>query len=57
MAAQPPKVSQHLAGLIGLSEVFFFTGTGMLAYGASQVYGPAGWIVAGAIFAWLGYRK
>lgn len=59
MAAQPEKTSilQRLGAVIGLNEVFFFGGVIMLSVGAAQVYAPAGLIVPGAIFAWLGYSK
>lgn len=59
MSAKPDKTStlQRLGAVFGLNEVFFFGGVVMLSVGAAQVYAPAGLIVPGAIFAWLGYRK
>lgn len=59
MSAKPDKTStlQTLKAVFGLNEVFFFGGVILLSVGAAQVYAPAGLIVPGAIFAWLGYRK
>lgn len=59
MSAKPDKTStlQRLGAVFGLNEVFFFGGVILLSVGAAQVYAPAGLIVPGAIFAWLGYRK
>lgn len=59
MAKQPetPRVLQSFLAAFGLREVFFFGGMALLTIGAAQVYGPAGYLVPGAILAWLGYRK
>lgn len=55
--AKLPEMKASLRSLFSLNDAFFFGGVAMLTIGAAQVYGPAGWIVPGAIFAWLGARK
>lgn len=37
-----------------IESVFLVAGVPMLAYGAHQVYPPAGWLVAGAVLVWVG---
>lgn len=39
---------------IDLQDVFAFGGIGMVSAGAAWIYPPAGLIVAGAFFVWLG---
>lgn len=57
MAAQKPVSLQRLLAVFGLNEAFFFSGVALLSIGAGQVYAPAGLIVPGLLFAWLGVRK
>ncbi len=45
------------SSIIDLRDIFVFGGLGCIAYGAAQIYPPAGWIVAGAGLFWLGIRK
>lgn len=40
-----------------LRDWLVFGGVACAAYGAGQVYGPAGWIVAGVAFFYLGARR
>lgn len=54
---EPPLTSwfQKLASVVDdVESVFLVAGVPMLAYGAHQVYAPAGWLVAGAVLVWVG---
>lgn len=43
-------------GLVGLRDAFVFGGLACLAYGISQVYPPAAWMVVGLVLMLLGLR-
>lgn len=55
--ANMPEKKAGLRSLFSLNDAFFFTGVALLTIGAAQIYAPAGWVVPGAIFTWLGVRK
>lgn len=40
-----------------VKDAFAFGGLALVTVGAAQVYPPAGWIVPGAFFMWLGVSK
>lgn len=40
-----------------LRDCFAFGGLGLAAYGASLIYEPAAWLLAGGVLFWLGIRK
>ena len=42
---------------VDLRDRFVFSGIGLSAYGAWQIYPPAGWIVLGVSIFWLGVRN
>lgn len=42
---------------VQVRDILGFGGIAMASYGAHQVYGPAGWIVAGVVLFWLGARR
>jgi hypothetical protein len=44
---------RKLTGLVDAQDVALVAGVALLAYGARQVYAPAGWLTAGAVLIWL----
>jgi hypothetical protein len=45
---------RKFAGLVEAQDILLLLGVPLLAYGARQIYLPAGWLVAGAVLVWLG---
>jgi hypothetical protein len=43
-----------IGDIIGLQELFIFSGLGAVGYGVAQIYPPAAWIVVGAVVFLIG---
>lgn len=47
----------RLADLVDMTDVFVFTGLGLVGYGLHQIYAPIAFVVVGAALFWLGVRR